>query len=186
VCLENITNSGDDLPLDEINADIEEDIDKNEVASDDGVPGAKKRSFRSARVVALGKALSNNRMEVAVKSAAMRESSMLKVAKLQNAAKTVLTDRQMKVQLEGIAAMKTCQLLKIQGNQVVELMKAFVAAGQPPAEAWRLANEAESASDRAEATGNVAGRKGQAHHSRKVLPGHVPNAQQGIVLCQLF
>jgi hypothetical protein len=116
VCLEDITDSGDDLAPDEINADIEKDIDKNEDASDDGVPGAKKRSRRSARDVALGKALSDNRMEVAVKSAALRESSMLKVAKLQNSAKTVLADRQMQVQREGIAAMKTCQLAKIQGT----------------------------------------------------------------------
>jgi hypothetical protein len=35
-------------------------------------------------------------------------------------------------------------------------MKAFVAAGQPPADAWRLANEAVSASAAATATGNVA------------------------------
>jgi hypothetical protein len=52
--------------------------------------------------------------------------------------------------------MKTCQLAKIQGNQAIELMKAFVAAGQPPAEAWRLANEAVSASAAATAAGNVA------------------------------
>jgi hypothetical protein len=52
--------------------------------------------------------------------------------------------------------MKTCQLAKIQGIQVVELKKAFVAADKPHADALRLANAAVSASDGAAATGNVA------------------------------
>jgi hypothetical protein len=43
-------------------------------------------------------------MEVAVKSAALREASMLKVAKMQNSAMSVLAERPMKVQREGIDA----------------------------------------------------------------------------------
>jgi hypothetical protein len=38
--------------------------------------------------------VSENRMEAAVKSATLRESSMLKVAKLLSTAKTVLADHQ--------------------------------------------------------------------------------------------
>jgi hypothetical protein len=95
-------------------------------------------------------------MEVSVKSAAPRESSLLKVAKLQNAAKTVLAERQIEVQRQGVIAMKTCQRAKIEGDLVVELMKVFVAAGRKPEDELRLANAVASSSDGASATGNDA------------------------------
>jgi hypothetical protein len=126
-----------------------------EASVEHGLPGGTERSPRSARDVQLGKALSENSMEVSVKSAALRESRF-KVAKLQNVAKTVLAECQIEVQREGIIAMKTCQRAKIQVHLVVELMKAFVAAGRKPADEWRLANAVVSASDGASATGNDA------------------------------
>jgi hypothetical protein len=104
--------------------------------------GREERSRTSGRDVQLGKVVANSRMEVAVKSAEMREATSLTVTELNMKCKKDLMDRQEIIALRQLGSADRSLREKNRRKEILEMTTLFVASGHGPAEAMKLAKEA--------------------------------------------
>jgi hypothetical protein len=90
----------------------------------------------------LGEVVANSRMEVAVKSAEMREATSLTVTEVNIQCKKDLMDRQEKIAIRQMESAERSLREKNRSREILEMTKLFVASGHGPAEAMKLAKAA--------------------------------------------
>jgi hypothetical protein len=119
---------------------------------------ANKRSRLSGRDAELGKAVASQRMEVAVKTATMREQAAKNVLGMELAAKREMTEQQIEamdratlvqqsavdVQKAAVEVQKAAvdvERERYKSNELMEVTRMYVASGKVPAEAMKLAKQ---------------------------------------------